>query len=112
MVDLTTESASVRASTVDHSRYNVLKAIIFVVSVLLSALSMSEKVQYGYFSCPGNTLCWISSESEALIGFYTARVVSPNLALLGAQYSFELVGAQDPLSLKIYLTKMDTFCAG
>ena len=86
-----------------------------MVSVLLSALSMSEKVQYGYFSCPGNTLCWISSESEALIGFYTARVVSPNLALLGAQYSFELegtLGAQDPLSLKIYLTKMDTLCAG
>ena len=75
---------------------------------------MSEKVQYGYFSCPGNTLCWISSESEALIGFYRARVVSPNLALLGAQYSFELEGtleAQDPLSLKNYLTKMDTFCA-
>ena len=84
----------------------------FVVSVLLSALSISEKVQYGYFSCPGNTLCWISSESEALIGFYTAPVVSSNLALLGAQYSFELegtLGAQDPLSLKIYLTKMDTF---
>ena len=43
------------------------------------------------------------------------QVVSPNLALLGAQYSFELEGtqgAQDPLSLKIYLTKMDTFCAG
>ena len=77
---------------------------------------MSEKVQYGYFSCLGNTLCWISSENEALIGFYTARVVvSPNLALLGAQYSFELEGtleAQDPLSLKNYLTKMDTFCAG
>ena len=76
---------------------------------------MSEKVQYGYFSYPGNTLCWISSESEALIGFYTARVVSLNLALLGAQYSFELegtLGEQDPLSLKIYLTKMDTFCAG
>ena len=66
---------------------------------------MSEKVQYGYFSCPGNTLCWIS---EALIGFYTARVVNPNLALLGAQCSFELegtLGAQDPLSLKNLLDK-------
>ena len=74
---------------------------------------MSENAQYSCVSCPGNTLCWISSESEALTGFYTVRVVSPNLALLGAQYSFELeIGAQDPLSLKIYLTKMDTFCAG
>ena len=67
-----------------------------------------KKFKYGYFSCPGNTLCWISSESEALIGFYTARVVSPNLALLGAQYFFELegtLGAQDPLSLKNLLHK-------
>ena len=43
----------------------------------------------------------ILAESEALIGFYTVRVVSPNLALLGAQCSFELegtLGAQDPLS--------------
>ena len=62
---------------------------------------MSEKVRYGYFSCPGNTLCWVSSESGALTGCYTARVVSPSLALLGAQYSFELkgtLGAQDPSS--------------
>ena len=58
------------------------------------------------FSCPGNTLCWVSSESEALAGFYTARLVRPNLALLSAQYSFEVegtldsrtLGAQDPLS--------------
>ena len=73
------------------------------------------------FSCPGNTSCWISSESEALTGFYTARVVhvSPNLALLGAQYSFELectctLGAQDHLQCKCknLLDKMDTFCAG
>ena len=73
---------------------------------------MSEKVQYGYFSCPGNTLCWISSESEALTGFYTVLVVSPYLALLGAQYSFELegtLGAQDPLSLKIYVTRWTPF---
>ena len=61
---------------------------------------MSEKVRYSYISCPGNTLsqCWISSGSQALTGFYTARVVSPKLALLGAQYSFELegtLGAQD-----------------
>ena len=76
---------------------------------------MSENAQYSCVSCPGNTLCWISSESEALTGFYTVRVVRPNLALLRAQYSFELegtLGAQDPLSLKIYLTKMDTICAG
>ena len=63
---------------------------------------MSENAQY--------------SESEALTGFYTMRVVSPNLALLGAQYSFELegtLGAQDPLSLnKNLLNKMDTFCVG
>ena len=32
------------------------------------------------------------SESEALTGFYTVQVVSPNLALLGAEYSFELEG--------------------
>ena len=67
------------------------------------------------FSCPGNTSCWISSESEALTGFYTASVVSPNLALLGAQYSFELEGtggAQDPPKCKNLLDKMDTFCAG
>ena len=49
---------------------------------------MSENAQYGCVSCPGNTLCWISSESEALTGFYTVRVVSPNLALLGARYFF------------------------
>ena len=58
---------------------------------------MSENTRY--VSCSGNTLCWINSESEALTGFYTVQVVSPNLALLGAQYSFELkgtLGAQDP----------------
>ena len=53
---------------------------------------MSENAWYSCVSCPGNTLCWISSESEALTGFYTVRVVSPNLALLGAQLSFELEG--------------------
>ena len=50
---------------------------------------MSKNAQYSCVSCPGNTLCWISSESEALTGFYTVRVVRPNLALPGAQYSFE-----------------------
>ena len=38
--------------------------------------------------------------------------VSPNLALLGAQHSFELertLGAQDPLSVKIYLTRWTPF---
>ena len=67
-----------------------------------------KKFSVATFSCPGNTLCWTSSESEAVAGFYTARVVSPNLALLGAQYSFELkstLAAQDRLSLKIYLTR-------
>ena len=44
---------------------------------------MGEKVQYGYISCPGNTLCWISSESEVLAGFYTVQVVSPNLTTFG-----------------------------
>ena len=37
--------------------------------------------------------------------------MSPNLALLGAQYSFELegtLGAQDPLDVKKLLDKMDT----
>ena len=74
---------------------------------------MSDKVLFGYFSYPSNTLCWInSSESEALIGFYAARVVSPNLALLGAQYSFDLegtLGAQDPPSLKNLLDKDGPF---
>ena len=41
-------------------------------------------------SCPVNTWCWISSESEALTGFYTARVLSLNLALLGKRYFFEV----------------------
>ena len=74
--------------------------------------STSESAQYSCVSCPGNSLCWISAESEALTGFYTARVVSPNLALLGAQYSFELegtLGAQDPVSLKIYMTRWTPF---
>ena len=73
---------------------------------------MSEKVQYSCVPSPGNTLCWISSESEALTVFYTVRVVNPNLASLGAQYSFELegtLGAQDPISLKIYLTRWTPF---
>ena len=60
MVDLTTKSVSVRASTytVDHSRNTIgAESHNFVVSVLLIVLSMSEKVQYGmvsYFSCSGN----------------------------------------------------------
>ena len=73
---------------------------------------MSENTQYSCVSCPGNTLCWISSESEALTGFYTVLVVNPYLALLGVQYFFELegtLGAQDPLSLKIYLTRWTPF---
>ena len=72
-----------------------------------------KKFSVATFSCPGNTSCWISSESEAVTGFYTARVVvSPNLDLLGAQYSFELkstLGAQDPLSVKIYSTRWTPF---
>ena len=46
MVDLIIESASMRASTVDHSHssYNVLKAIFGVCEYA----SVSEKVQYGY----------------------------------------------------------------
>ena len=85
-----------------------------MASVLLCALSMSEKVQYAYFSCPGNTLCWISSESEALRILHSASS-KPQSCFTGSQYSFALegtLGAQDPLSLKIYFTKMDTFCAG
>ena len=73
---------------------------------------MSENAQYSCVSRPGNTLCWISSESGALTGFYTVRVVSPSLALLGAQYSFELegtLGAQDPLCVKIYLIRLTPF---
>ena len=74
---------------------------------------MSENAQYSCVSSPANILCWISSESEALTGFYTARVVSPNL---GKQYnSFELEGtlrAQARLpKCKIYLTEIDTLCA-
>ena len=114
VVDLTTGSASVRASTVDYSR-STMYWKPFLGWVCFWVRFMSEKVQYGYISCHGNTLCWISSESEALTGLYTAWVVSPNLALLGAQYYWAggTLGAQlRPLSVKDLLDKMDTFCAG
>ena len=58
------------------------------------------------------TLCAGLAQKLKPSGFYTVQVVSPNLALLGAQYSFELegtLGAQDPLSLKIYLTRWTPF---
>ena len=98
VVDLTTESASVRASTVSHS-HSTMCWKPFLWWVCFWVHSMSENAQYSCVSCPANTLCWISSESEALTRFYTAWVVSTNLALLGKQYSFELegtLGVQDP----------------
>ena len=94
-ISYTTESASVRASVVDHSG-----SADFTTTMVYLCAESQFGVSVLHVSCPGNTSCSIISEDEALIGFYTAGIVSSNLALSGAEYSFELegtLGVQDPL---------------